>query len=233
MPFARFKDLCIDAVDTDTMARFWAQVLHLEPDLRGTDPSPLTGPTKQHTIWVNPVPEPKSVKHRIHLDVNAESVEQIVALGASVVDADSFPWTVLADPEGGEFCVFVRQEPIEQRLYELGWDCAEPHRLAAWWAEVLGARLVDDERGFSYIDQVPGAPFESIDFAPVPEPKTGKNRVHIDVATPDVDALVAAGASVVRRPGADTDWHVLADPEGNEFCAFLRTDDAPARVSER
>jgi hypothetical protein len=92
--------------------------------------------------------------------------------------------------------------------------------LAAWWAEVLGGRLVDTERGFSYVDRVPGAPYDSLDFIPVPEPKTVKNRVHLDVTTADLDALVAAGATVLRARDADLGWTVLADPAGNEFCAF-------------
>ena len=55
----------------------------------------------------------------------------------------------------------------------------------------------------------------------MPEPKTVKNRVHIDVVTDDVDALIAHGATVVRGPGDGIDFHVLADPDGNEFCAFV------------
>ena len=225
MALARYKDLCIDAVDPERLARFWAAVLDLEPDLRDSGPTPLKGPTKQHTVWVNPVPEAKSVKHRMHIDVNASSVEEVLALGATVVDGRSFPWTVLADPEGGELCVFVREGDISQRLYELGVDAAEPHEIAAWWADLLGAHAGDeDERGFSYVDQIPGAPFESLVFARVPEPKSVKNRIHLDVATPDVDALVTSGASVVRTPDDEIDWHVLADPEGNEFCAFVRAE---------
>jgi catechol 2,3-dioxygenase-like lactoylglutathione lyase family enzyme len=224
MPLARYKDLCIDAVDPERLGRFWAAALGLEQHSRGDQPAPLTGPTKQHTLWVNPVPEPKAVKHRIHIDVNASSVEELVAAGARVLDDRSLPWTVMADPEGGEFCVFVRSGVITQRLYELGVDSSEPHRIAAWWAEVLGGRLVDDERGFSYVDEIPGAPFDSMDFAPVPEPKTVKNRIHLDVETADVRTLVAAGATVVRLRDRQIDWDVLADPEGNEFCAFTRAD---------
>ncbi|HET6625392.1 MAG TPA: VOC family protein [Nocardioidaceae bacterium] len=223
MALARYKDLCVDAVDPDRLARFWAAVLDLRPDLRGASPSPLSGPTKQHTLWVNPVPERKTVKHRVHLDVNAPSVEEILAFGATVVDDQSFAWTVLADPEGGEFCVFVREGEIAARFYELGVDAAEPHEIAAWWGDVLGAHVGDEpDDGVSYVEQIPGAPFESLVFARVPEPKTVKNRVHWDVATPDVQALVTAGASVVRPPDEEIDWHVLADPEGNEFCAFIR-----------
>ena len=57
--------------------------------------------------------------------------------------------------------------------------------------------------GYSYVDQVPGAPFDSLDFVPVPEPKTVKNRIHLDVTTADVDALVAAGATVLRAQDDD------------------------------
>ena len=57
-------------------------------------------------------------------------------------------------------------------------------------------------------------------FVPVPEPKTVKNRIHWDVLAPDVDALLAAGATLLRAPDDDIGWHVLADPDGNEFCVF-------------
>jgi predicted enzyme related to lactoylglutathione lyase len=63
-------------------------------------------------------------------------------------------------------------------------------------------------------------PFEGISFVPVPEPKTAKNRIHIDVTTDDLDAVVSAGAAVLRRQDDEIGWTVLADPEGNEFCAF-------------
>jgi len=80
---------------------------------------------------------------------------------------------------------------------------------------------VDDESGYSYVEDIAGAPYESIDFAPVPEPKTVKNRVHLDVATSALDGLVAAGATVLRPQDDEIGWAVLADPDGNEFCAFL------------
>jgi len=224
MPLATFKDLCLDAHDPVLVGEFWAGVLGLELHRQEGGDTYLTGPTPQHTIWVNRVPEPKTVKHRVHLDVNAGSVAELEALGATVLDAESFRWVLMADPEGGELCVFLREGPITQRLYEIVVDTGdspeEAHRLAAWWAEVLGGRLVDTERGFSYVDRVPGAPYDSLDFIPVPEPKTVKNRVHLDVTTADLDALVAAGATVLRAQDADLGWTVLADPAGNEFCAF-------------
>jgi catechol 2,3-dioxygenase-like lactoylglutathione lyase family enzyme len=224
MAIARFKDLCLDAADPGVLGAFWAAALDLELHTQESGDTYLTGPTEAHTIWVNRVPEPKTVKHRMHLDVNVGSVEELTALGATVLDAESFRWTLMADPEGGEFCAFVREGEISQRLYEIGIDTADSaeasHRIAAWWAEVLGAHLVDDERGYSYVDRVPGAPYDSLDFAPVPEPKTVKNRVHLDVTTADVDYLVAAGATVLRAQDDEIGWTVMADPDGNEFCAF-------------
>ena len=224
MAIATFKDLCLDAGDPGVLGAFWAAALDLELHTQESGDTYLTGPTPEHTIWVNRVPEPKTVKHRIHLDLNVGSVEELTALGATVLDAESFRWTLMADPEGGEFCAFVREGEISQRLYEVAIDTADSaeaaHKIAAWWADVLGAHLVDDDRGYSYVDRVAGAPYDSLDFAPVPESKTVKNRIHLDVTTGDVNALVAAGATVLREPDDAVQWHVLADPDGNEFCAF-------------
>ena len=200
-----FKDLCVDAIDAERLGTFWAGALGLELRAAGADSNgdvKLIGPTERHTIWINAVPEPKTVKHRWHLDLNVESVEQLTRLGATVVDSDSFPWTVMADPEGGEFCAFVREGAITQRLYEIGVDCGnsaqECHAVASWWAEKLGGHLVDSDEGYSYVDAIPEAPFDSLDFVPVPEPKTVKNRIHLDVYG-DVDELIAAGATVLAR----------------------------------
>ena len=52
------------------------------------------------------------------------------------------------------------------------------------------------------------------------DPKTVKNRWHWDVVSQDVDELVRRGATLLRGPDDDIDWHALADPAGNEFCVF-------------
>ena len=66
--------------------------------------------------------------------------------------------------------------------------------------ETLGGDVVRDE-GWSHVENVSGLPFEAIVFQPVPEDKTTKNRIHIDVTTDDVGALVVAGATAVREKG--------------------------------
>jgi hypothetical protein len=223
MALAAYKDLCMDAADPRLLGEFWAGALGLELRDAGPDSAGdvvLVGPTPGHTIWINAVPEPRRVKHRWHIDVNVSSVDELVALGATVLDADSFRWTLMADPEGGELCAFVREAAIERRLYEIVADCQhdEAERIAMWWADVLGASLETDDEGVAVTD-IGGAPFDYLVFGPVPEPKTAKNRLHLDVTTPDLDLLVGAGATVLSRPSHGR-WTVLADPLDNEFCAF-------------
>ena len=217
-PLAVFKDLCLDAVDDERMSRFWAAALGLERTPHPDGSWSLRGPTPQHGVWINRVAEPVTVKHRVHIDVHAAAEGDLEALGAARLPGE-FPWTLMSDPEGGELCVFVREEVPDYRLYEVVVDAAEPALIATWWATVLGARLVSDERGFCYLESVPGAPFESIDFVPVPEPKTVKNRVHWDV-TGSVDDLLVAGGVLLRAADDEISWNVMADPEGNEFCVF-------------
>jgi predicted enzyme related to lactoylglutathione lyase len=116
------------------------------------------------------------------------------------------------------------------RLTEVVVDAADPHRLARFWSEVLGWPVTDEERGFSWISasgDYTARPM--IVFVPVPEKKSVKNRVHLDVNPAGVDQavelerLLALGATRVDvgQPD-DVPWVVLADPEGNEFCLLAR-----------
>jgi hypothetical protein len=221
---ATYKDLCIDVEDARVSGAFWAGVLGWQLEMHDDGDAHLRDADGRIQVWLNQVPEPKTVKNRIHIDVRAASVEEVLDLGATLVQEQP-RWTTLADPEGHEVCVFVHEEPIARRTLELVWSCPEgaaaSHDIAAWWGEVLGAVVVDDDRGFSWIQQIPACPWESFDWAGVPEPKTVKNRLHIDVTTDDLDALVARGARVLRAKGdGGLGWTVLADPDGNEFCAF-------------
>jgi predicted enzyme related to lactoylglutathione lyase len=103
-------------------------------------------------------------------------------------------------------------------------DATDPPRLARWWAEALGYQITYEKPDEVEIrrepDQLPG-----LIFVPVPEAKSGKNRLHIDLRPDDQDAeverLVDMGArhvDVGQPP--DVAWVVLADPEGNEFCVL-------------
>ncbi len=218
-----FQDLCLDVGDVATAAAFWGPALGLHPD--PDRPECLTDGVPEHALWLNVVHEPKTVKHRVHLDVHVAAVADLIDLGATVLD-DSQPWTMMADPEGGEVCAFVRDPTrlTNYRLYEVVVDSADPAAIATWWADRFGVPVqhgTDTGDGaFSWLEGAPGPPFEMV-FAQVPEPKTVKNRLHWDVRG-EVDELLAAGAGLLRVPDDEISWHILADPEGNEFCVFPR-----------
>jgi hypothetical protein len=100
-------------------------------------------------------------------------------------------------------------------------DSADPVSQAAWWAEVLSLPHEREPREhFAALEGDGKLPFDFFCFVPVPEPKTGKNRIHWDLSCPDVAALVEHGARILREPDEHISWFVMADPEGNEFCAF-------------
>jgi predicted enzyme related to lactoylglutathione lyase len=223
MALARWKDLCLDAtepIDPQPVARFWADLFGLTIEERDDGVTCLRGDPVERTTWVNPVPEPKTVKNRVHPDVRTE-LDRLLDLGATVLRApdNEISWQVCADPAGNEFCVFAPAGDRPRGFYELVVDTADPQAQADWWADVLGGTSgADPEHPWHWVEALPGAPFQYLVFNPVPEPKTVKNRWHWDVVSDDLDALLAKGATLLRAP--DDDWHVLADPEGNEFCVF-------------
>lgn len=225
-PALAYKDLCIDAADPEVLAEFYAAALGLKAGALEDDDYRLTGERPEQVIWVNRVPEPRTVKQRAHLDVHVAQVADLLAIGASIVDV--LPgWTLLADPEGGEVCAFVREPDRlpDYRLYELVVDAADHLAIATWWAERLGGEVEhEDDDDFSAVVGGAGLPFELV-FQQVPEPKTVKNRIHWDVWGHTPDAL-AAGATLLRGRDDEIGWDVLADPEGNEFCVFAREETA-------
>jgi glyoxalase superfamily protein len=223
MPIARFKDLCLDASDAAGLGAFWAAALGRTWKSQDNGDGFLTGPTRQHTIWVNQVPEARAVKQRVHLDIYATDLADLEALGATVLEPQDGHrrWTVMADPEGGEFCAFLRSELPAERLHGLVVDCGDARAQADWWAGIYGVSVTVNDGWFT-VEGVPGMPIQTMDFVSVPEPKTVKNRIHWDVSAADVAPLVEAGAQLLRERGGDIEWHVLADPEGNEFCVFTR-----------
>ncbi|MGW7202005.1 VOC family protein [Streptomyces sp. NPDC054837] len=110
------QNVAIDCADAYELARFWSGVtgrpLHPEdqPGARETQVMPAEGPV----LYFNQVPEPKTIKNRVHLCLRPETsrdeeVDRLLGLGATFVadhrNPDGSGWAILADPEGNEFCV--------------------------------------------------------------------------------------------------------------------------------
>lgn len=100
-------------------------------------------------------------------------------------------------------------------------DTTDATALADWWAEQTGGEVLETNDGWFVTVQLPGGPLLS--FQRVDDPTPGKNRLHLDLGAPDLDAeverLTGAGASVVaERQMGDFRWVTLTDPDGNEFC---------------
>jgi hypothetical protein len=223
MPDVVYKDLCIDAVRPDVVGEFWARLLGLEMQLQGNGDAALAGPTPEHRVWVNGVPEAQDVKNRVHLDVRLDDPSVVPGATAVREPDDEVSWRVLADPDGLQLCVFGPREGEAPGCFEICVDAADPARIAAWWGERFGVEVQHrDDDPWVWLEGVPGLPWEYWVFNRVPEPKTAKNRAHWDVTLADasVDDLVAAGAVLLRPQDDEVGWSVLADPEGNEFCAF-------------
>ncbi len=103
-------------------------------------------------------------------------------------------------------------------------DCADPDRLAPFWSAALGYANLGSAG--SYVLLAPeGGSGPNLLLQRVPEPRVAKNRMHVDLHTPDIEAeasrLVELGARRLQRAPLEehgTHWVLMADPEGNEFC---------------
>ena len=123
---------------------------------------------------------------------------------------------------------------MSSKLTELAVDCADPNRLARFWCSVLDYEVQDQGDGIVTIgspmapqgNNHPGPVPPTLTFAHVPEAKTVKNRLHLDINPTDseqdeeVRRLLDLGARHADVGQGDQSWVVLADPEGNEFCVL-------------
>jgi predicted enzyme related to lactoylglutathione lyase len=113
---SRIAVVAIDAIDVRTVAGFWSRVLDW-PIVEEEEDGIVLAPSGDAGIGIDvfPVPERKTVKNRLHLDLRvtggltvAQELERLMGLGAVTVDVgqpEDARWTVLADPEGNEFCL--------------------------------------------------------------------------------------------------------------------------------
>jgi predicted enzyme related to lactoylglutathione lyase len=110
---ATVRSVMLDCNDVDVMVDFWGQLLGLEQKLRFPGYAWMSRMTEGgQSLAFQQVPEPKTVKNRMHLDMGSSDPEAFVArveaLGGTRLqghEISGFSWTVCADPEGNEFCV--------------------------------------------------------------------------------------------------------------------------------
>ena len=221
---ARFKELSIDTDrDVATTARFWATAVGARAvvtDPRFPDDLDILGEEEYQGIAICRVPEPKTVKHRVHLDVYVASVDDLLAAGATMVlpaEESGFAWSVMHDPEGGEFCAFLRTRCRTTGC--TGSSSTAPTRRprpGGGRRRSVRRSTTTTVAGSGRCSMPPPDPVLTWTSSPVPEPKTVKNRVHWDVYGTVEEFLDRGATRLWDTPG----WVVLADPEGNEFCVF-------------
>ncbi|MDI6104744.1 VOC family protein [Actinoplanes sp. NEAU-A12] len=233
----------IKALDHAAVGRFWAEALGWSVFSRQTT---YAGPGPDF-VWPDPVavgidvvavPDPKTTtNNRVHLDLattsaahQAELVDRLTGLGATPADVGQgdVAWTVLADPEGNEFCVLEPREIYRDTgpIAAVVVDCADPRAMARFWGEATGwtPHQVTDELAALRSAQGTG-PY--LEFLRTPGGKTVPDRVHLDLLpgpgddkAAEVARLRALGATDLDLGQGDVGWTVLADPEGHEFCVL-------------
>lgn len=239
----RLVQINMKARDDAALGRFWAQALGWsvdseEPGVTNLEPAGFVYPDPV-AVCVDLVahPEPKSVKNRVHVDLattsaahQADLVARLQDLGASLTDVGQgdVPWTVLADPEGNEFCVLEPRPVYEDTgpMAAVVVDCADPRAMARFWGAATDwtvHEVTDDHAALRSAKAV--GPY--LEFVRTPDAKTVWNRVHLDLRPYPGDDLAAelARLRALGATGIDTSrslfpWAVLADPEGNEFCVL-------------
>jgi catechol 2,3-dioxygenase-like lactoylglutathione lyase family enzyme len=235
---ARLVALTFDAHDPAALAQFWSSLLgrHVDDDPRGGIVLPPTDDTGFAVRFV-PTEVARSGPNQMHFELTSatleeqqETVSKALDLGGRHHDAGQLPeeeHVVLADPEGNEFCVI---EPGNRFLAGCGFLGAlssdGSQACGYFWSEALGWRLVWDQDQETAIQSPRGGPKIAWGGPPM-APKTGKYRLHFDLApTPggsqqaEVDRLTSLGASRIDIGQGDVDWVVLADPDGHELCVL-------------
>ncbi len=231
----------MNALDDAALGRFWAAALGWGigsegPGVTNLEPPGFAYPDPAALyIDIIIVPEPKTVKNRVHIDLattsaghQAELTARLLGLGATHVDVGQgdVPWTVLADPEGNEFCVleprplYAGTGPIAAVVS----DCADPRAMARFWGQAMDWTVHEVTADYARLRSSKGVgPY--LEFVRSPDAKTVKNRTHLDLRpypgddqAGEVARLHALGATDIDvGQGDDVSWNCLADPEGNEF----------------
>ncbi|WP_422743646.1 VOC family protein [Micromonospora sp. WMMD754] len=239
----RLVQINLKARDEVALGAFWAKALGWEtsseaPGVINLEPPGVPYPDPS-ALFIDLVvsAEPKTAKNRVHVDLattspdhQAKLVARLTGLGATAVDIGQgdVPWTVMADPEGNEFCVLEPREVYRDTgpIAAVVVDCADPREMARFWGEATDwTRHEVTDRHASLRSAAGVGPY--LEFVRSTDAKPGWNRVHLDVrpyAGDDLAAEVARlgtlGATAIDLGDPEIHWRVMADPEGNEFCVL-------------
>lgn len=226
-----------DANDPRRLATFWAALLGWEitDDEDGFELVPTDG--THYRVSFYPSQETKTGQNQMHFDLTSSSTEEqqrtvarALELGGQHIDIGQTPddgHVVLADPEGNEFCVIEAGNNFLADTAFIGAiNCDGSQEVGYFWSKALGWPLVWDQDEETAIQSSQGGSKMSWGGPPV-APKTGKNRLHLDIAPPigedqqaEVDRLISLGAKRIDIGQGDVSWVVMADPDGNEFCVL-------------
>ncbi|WP_329009778.1 VOC family protein [Streptomyces sp. NBC_01601] len=234
----------IKAVDASVVGRFWAEALGWSAYSPGV--TTYVGPAGG-LVWPDPVvvgvdvvPVPgrkTAAKNRTHLDLattslahQAELVARLKDHGATPLDIGQgdVPWTVLADPEGNEFCVLEPREVYRDTgpIAAVVVDCLDPRAMARFWGEAMGWVVHKATDDLVHLRSAEGVgPY--LELFRSPHANTAPDRVHLDLLphpgddkAAEVARLKALGATDLDLGQGDVPWTCLTDPEGNEFCVL-------------
>lgn len=238
----RLVQVNFKARDDSALGRFWAEALGWGvssegPGVTNVEPVGFDYPDPAAVcVDVVTVPDPDTVKYRVHLDLATKSaahqeelVHRLMELGATRTDVGQgdVPWAVLADPEGNVFCV-LEPRPVYAdtgSIASVVVSCTDPRVMAGFWSQATDwtlEELSDDHaRLRSAMGVGPYLEFIRIDN------NTVWNRIHLDLRpyaaddqAAEVARLRALGATDADVGQGDVPWVCLADPEGNEFCVL-------------
>ncbi|GAA2533233.1 VOC family protein [Winogradskya humida] len=230
LPAAQFDGLSLEVLDAPRAARFWSVALgggtvqDVGPGRLRIDAAPGRSPNEILRLTTVRELRPQATRAHLDLRLSGAAPDVLVAAGAQIVRSPGpDPWYVLADPEGNHLCAYPSVDDRPSGIFQLVVKCRDAYAQARWWGRILSGDVIA-EGPAAAVKAAPGFPWDYLLFDPVPEPKVTRNRLHwhLDLRDRDPSALLLAGATILRQPDAiHTPW-VLADPEGNEFCAFTK-----------
>lgn len=233
------ENLGIDALDPLRLGRFWeaalgTTALTVEPNIVETRLD-IDGSAYLDLCFAK-VSAPNEAPQRLHLDLRGgarqtEVVEHLRELGASDLDIGQAhaARTVLADVEGGAFCVMEEREAYADTgpLAALPLDSAGPVRDATFWAWLSGWVPSAGPAPATLRHPSLRGPLLELCWEGAPKLADAKNPIHLDIRLEAGDDADEVAAGIVERGGnelapdwGELPWRVYQDPSGNEFCVL-------------